>query len=170
MGWVIYYTKWVKSTAPAQHNHTTTQPQHTTINMSCCRPTLQQLCSSPSMGSPAAPPNHGAAAPQHHAQAASHRACVRCHWFPCLGRCNAQPIKKQREGRGLDLRWPPFCQQTQQPTKSWFRWRRRHRRRRATMAERMWRLFWLHLGRRTEQKNKQKLKYHEVLNGHKTTN
>ena len=81
-----------------------------------------------------------------------------------------QPIKKQRGGRGLGLRWPPFCQQTQQPTESRFRRQRRHRRRRATAAERMWRLFWLRLGRRTEQKNKQKLKYHEALNGHKTTN
>ncbi len=81
-----------------------------------------------------------------------------------------QPIKKQRGGRGLGLRWPSFCQQTQQPTESRFRRRRRHRRRHATVAERMWRLFWLCLGRRTGQKNKQKLKYHEVLNGKKTTN
>ena len=61
-----------------------TTTQHTTTNMSRCRPTLQRLWPSPSMGRAAAPSNHGAAAPQHHAQAASRRACVRCCWFACL--------------------------------------------------------------------------------------
>ncbi len=34
-----------------------------------------------------------------------------------------QPLKKQREGRGLSLRWPPFEHTTQQPTTSpWSQW------------------------------------------------
>ena len=81
---------------------TNTTTQHTTTNMSRCRPTHQRLWPSLSMGRPAAPLNHGAAAPQHHAHAASHRACVRCRWFPCLGRCNATHQKTERGARS----WP----------------------------------------------------------------
>ena len=105
-------------TASAQHNHTTTQPQHTTTNMSRCRPTLQRLWPSPSMGRAAAPLNHGAAAPQHHAQAASRRACVRCCWFARLGRRNAIHRKTER-GVGTYLGWLPFGWETQQSTESW---------------------------------------------------
>ena len=44
--------------------NTTTQPHnHTTTNMRRCRPTLQRLWPSPSMGRAAAPLNHGAARP-----------------------------------------------------------------------------------------------------------
>jgi len=71
-----------------RHN-TTTQPQHTTINMSRCRPSLQRLWPSPSMGRPAAPPTHGAAAPYGPMQGARHRVMRRRSWFPCFGCLNA---------------------------------------------------------------------------------
>ena len=67
--------------------------------MSRCRPTLQRLWPSPSMGRAAAPLNHGAAAPQHHAQAASRRACVRCRWFALLeGQINQRKIRESGDG------------------------------------------------------------------------
>ena len=84
-----------------EHN-TTTQPQHTTTNMSHCRPTLQRLWPSPSMGRAVAPLNHGAAAPQHHAQAASRRACIRCCWFARLDGRKQRDRNKER-GAGS---WP----------------------------------------------------------------
>jgi hypothetical protein len=42
MGWVLYSTKWVKSVLYREPQHKT-QPQHTTTNMSRCRPTHQRL-------------------------------------------------------------------------------------------------------------------------------
>ncbi len=101
--------------------HNTTQPhnhKHTTTKMSCCRPTLQRLWSSPSMGRPAAPLTHVAADPYGPMQGACHRVRRRCCWFACFGH-QTQPIKKQRGGRGLCLRWPPINQDTQQSTQSW---------------------------------------------------
>jgi hypothetical protein len=100
-----------------KHNHTTTQPQHTTTKMSPCRPTLQWLWPSPSMDRPAAPLTHGATAPYGPMQGAHHRVSWHRCWFPCLGRCNATH-QQQRGGRGLGLRWPPIADATQQSTKS----------------------------------------------------
>ena len=104
------------------HNHTTTLPQHTTTKMSHCCPTLQRLWPSPSMGRPAAPLTHGAAAPYGPIQGARHR--VRRHhcWFPCLGHRNATHQKTEKEAGSWSW-WPPFRQYTQQPTKS--RWKRK---------------------------------------------
>ncbi len=53
------------------------------------------------MGRAAAPLNHGAAAPQHHAQAAGHRACIRCGWFARLG----GPNKRDRKIEGGGGAW-----------------------------------------------------------------
>jgi uncharacterized integral membrane protein len=69
----------------------------TTTNMSCCRPTLQRLWPSPSMGRSAAPPTHGAAAPYGPMKGARHRVRRRRCWFPCLGRRNATHQKTERE-------------------------------------------------------------------------
>ena len=79
------------------HNHTTTT--HTTINISRCRPTLQRLRPSPSMGRPAAPPNHGAAAPYGPMHGSRHRLCSRRPSIPCFGASKCNP-SKNREGDG----------------------------------------------------------------------
>ena len=66
------------------HNHNT----HTTTKMkkiSPCRPTLQRLWPSPSMGRSAAPPTLGADHLHCRTEAASCRGCARCRWFACLG-------------------------------------------------------------------------------------
>jgi len=70
--------------------------------MSRCRPSLQRLWPSPSMGGPAAPPTHGAAAPYGPMQGTRHRIRRRRCWFPCLGRCNATHQKTERGARS----WP----------------------------------------------------------------
>ena len=61
--------------------------QHTTTNMSHAprRPTLHRLETSPSMGRPAAPPNHGAAASYRLAQGERSQVMQSRCWFPCLG-------------------------------------------------------------------------------------
>jgi len=98
----------------AQHK---IQSQHTTTNMSHCRPTLQRLWPSLSMATSAMDPNLGAAAPHGPIQGSRRRLCSRHCWFLRSGCRNATP-QKQREGWGLDLRWPQFEHTTQQPTKS----------------------------------------------------
>jgi hypothetical protein len=91
----------VKSTYASTTQNTTTQ--HTTINMSRSRPTLQWLALSLSMGRAVAPPNHGASAPQHHTQAASRRACAYCRWSDRLGGRNERHRKIERGGSALAL-------------------------------------------------------------------
>ena len=50
-----------------------------------------------------------------------HRLCGWRGWFPCLG-CKQWPIKRQRDERGVDLRWPWLNRNTQQSTKSLQLW------------------------------------------------
>jgi len=50
------------------------------------RPTLHRLETSPSMGRPAAPPNHGAAASYRLARGERSQVMQSRCWFPCLGR------------------------------------------------------------------------------------
>ncbi len=69
----------------------------TTTNMSRCRPTLQRLWPSPSMGRSLAPPTHGAVAPYGPMKGARHRVRRRRCWFPCLGHRNATHQKTERE-------------------------------------------------------------------------
>ncbi len=71
-----------------QHNTSTTSSSH---HHPAAFPSL-------SVGRAATPLNHGAAPPQYHAQAASHWACIHCHWFACLG--GRKKRDQKIEGRG----------------------------------------------------------------------
>ncbi len=150
---MLYSTKWVKSTTRAQHNHTTTQPQHTTTNMSRCRSSSgfgplppwagqrrHQIMAPPLPMGPIMTPAIGCA--------------LAAPLFLVWG-IETQPIKKQRGGWGLGLRWPPFYYGKQQSTESWHSWWRRYQRGRATAAECVGGARCNRLGRRMElQKNK----------------
>ena len=105
MGALLLY-KMGKSTTLAQHNHITTQPQHTTINMSCCQPSSgfgplppwvgqqrHQIMAPPLPMGPSMTPAIGCA--------------LAAPPFLVWG-IETQPIEKQRGGWGLGLRWPLF--------------------------------------------------------------
>ncbi len=76
-----------------------TQPQHTTTNMSRCRPTLQLLLPSlsMSMGTSTMDPNLGAADPYGPIQGARHRVCSCSCLFLRLGHqtCNTSKIRER---------------------------------------------------------------------------
>jgi len=112
MGWVLYSTKWVKSGLYREPQHKT-QPQHTTTNMSRHRSTLQRCWPSLSMGRLLAPPTNGTAASYvpHKAQMVGFGGAMA--GLPVWG-AEKRRIKKQRDGRGSGLRWPPFDDGIQQ--------------------------------------------------------
>ena len=76
-----------------KHKHTTTSLNH---RHPVAFPSL-------SMGRAAAPLNHGTTALQHHAQAASHWACIHCHWFAHLGGQKESDWKIEGRGVCVDL-------------------------------------------------------------------
>ncbi len=66
-----------------------------------------------------------------------------------------QPIKKQSKGWGLGLRWPPFGQKIQQPTKRWCFQRGWYWRGCTTWVERVWGgAFWHCLGQQIRWRKK----------------
>jgi len=69
------------------------------------------------MATSAMDPNLGAAAPMDSYKARG-IGCALAIVGSFVGGAKTQPLKKQREGQGLGLRWLPFEHTTQQPTES----------------------------------------------------
>ena len=98
----VYSTKWVKSVLYRKPQHNT-QPQHTTTNMSRCRPTLQRHWPSLSMGRLSAPPTNGAAA-SYRSHARRSWSGLAAQWLVCLFGAPKRDASKNREmGGAVDL-------------------------------------------------------------------
>ena len=119
---------------------------HTTTNSSCHHSSAFR---SLSVGRSAAPSNHGAATPQRHAQAVSHRTCVRCRRFARLGGRNVRGQKIERRGGCQGLKAAAILQVYTQQSIECRRGRwRGSRGERVAGAERAWGMPCRRLGRR----------------------
>ncbi len=81
-----------------RYSTTKTQPQHTTTNMSRCRPTLWRLWPSISMATATTAVALDSAAPYRPMQGARHRVRRSCCLFPCLGAPMQAPSNNGERG------------------------------------------------------------------------
>jgi hypothetical protein len=144
MGEVLYSTKWVKYSALLR---AATQEDTTTTHNNQLAPLL-------SMG-----PNKACGV-----------GCPLAALQSLVWGTKMQPIKKEREGRGLGLWWLPFSYFTQQPTKRQCRWWGGDSRRDATGVKCVGAMVARCLGHQDEQQKIIEIKYLVALGGRQMAN